>query len=288
MAALVKQLVMHADRRRADPAQHPELAADVGLAPWQVKKVYGVLPPGARGDELLAAGRFSPWLGAALGDFVAPARRLLLAAHTTPPDTYELKLLVSSVADSSNARGLFGGISLVAGVDARRPQAELPAQDLESLRRLATRRRHLQELMERTEGNAAWAGQVSTMIDGLSADDAGQLLVQLADGYRKAGRLDLAADTYFLFARRFPDHPLADQALDWLVQFYASSETAQRVRTHARCADGGWRSKTCRCEWRQTQFNKRAPPNLSPPTPLPRLVSPATIASAAPPNSPTT
>ena len=39
--------------------------------------------------------------------------------------------------------------------------------------------------MERTEGNAAWAGQVSTMIDGLSPDDAGQLLVQLADGYRK-------------------------------------------------------------------------------------------------------
>ena len=66
----------------ADPAQHPELASDVGLAPWQVKKVYGVLPPGARGDEMLAAGRFSPWLGAALSDYVSPARRLLIrAAH---------------------------------------------------------------------------------------------------------------------------------------------------------------------------------------------------------------
>ena len=108
---------------------------------------------------------------------------------------------------------MFGGISLAPGSDARRPQAELPVQDLEALRRLATRRRHLQELMERSEGNAAWAGQVSTMIDGLSPDDAGQLLVQLADGYRKTGRLDLAADTYFLFARRYPDHPLTDQAL---------------------------------------------------------------------------
>lgn len=229
MAALAEQLVMRAVAAAADPAQHPELSADIGLAPWQVKKVYGVLPPGARGDEMFAAGRFSPWLGAALSDFVSPARALLLAARTTPPDTYELKLLASTVTDSANARGLFAGISLAPGSDARRPQADLPVQDLEALRRLATRRRHLQELMERSEGSAAWAGQVSNMIDGLNPEDAGQLLVQLADGYRNSGRLDLAADTYFLFARQYPDHPLTDHALLWLVQFYSSSETAQRL-----------------------------------------------------------
>jgi hypothetical protein len=85
--------------------------------------------------------------------------------------------------------------------------------------------------MERSQGNAAWVGQVSSMIEGLNPDDAGQLLVQLADGYRDAGRLDLAADTYFLFAQRCPDHPLVDGALAWLVEFYASSETAHRLKT---------------------------------------------------------
>ena len=64
MAALTEQLVAQAVTAAADPAQHSELAADIGLAPWQVKKVYGVLPPGARGDELLATGRFSPYLSA--------------------------------------------------------------------------------------------------------------------------------------------------------------------------------------------------------------------------------
>ncbi len=231
MAALTERLVMHAIEAAADPTQHPELANDAGLAAWPVKKVYGVLPPGERGDELLAAGRFSPWLGAALGDFVAPARSLLFAAHTSPPDTYELKLLLNTVPSSGNTRGIFGGIALAPGSDARRPQADLPTQDLEALRRLATRRRHLQELMDRSEGNAAWAGQVSKMIDGLSPEDGGQLLVQLAEGYRKTGRLDLAADTYFLLARRFPDHPLVDSALHWLVQFYASSEMAHHIRT---------------------------------------------------------
>ncbi len=139
----------------------------------------------------------------------------------------------TTVPDTGNTRGIFAGISLAPGSEARRPQIDLPTQDIEALRRLATRRRHLQELMERTEGNAAWAGQVATMIDGLSADDAGGLLAQLADGYRSTGRLDLAADTYFLLARRYPDHPLVGESLQWLIQFYASSEMAQRVQTRA-------------------------------------------------------
>jgi hypothetical protein len=54
------------------------------------------------------------------------------------------------------------------------------------------------------------------------------LLAQLADGYGAAGRWDMAADTYYLLARQYSDHALADRALKWLVQYYASSETANR------------------------------------------------------------
>lgn len=229
--AFLERLVLHAIDASADAAQQQELASVTKLTPWAVKKTYGLLPLGERGDELLATGRFSPWLGAALADFAAPARDLLYATHQSPPDNYELKLLRASIAEQNNARGIFAGISLASGSDARRPQADLPTQDLDSLRKLAARRRHLQELMERSEGNAAWAAQVSKMIDGLPSEDGGQLLTQLAEGYRKTGRLDLAADTYFLLARSYPDHPLVDQALDWLIHFYASSELAQRFRT---------------------------------------------------------
>ncbi len=233
MNALIEQLVLHAVEAAADPAQRSEIANDAGLSPWQVKKIYGLLPNGERGDELLASARFSPWLGTALGDYVSPARCLLEPTLSTPPETYELKLLFNAAPGSDSARGIFGGLSLAPGSDARRPQLEMPTQDLDALREQATRRRHFQELFSRTEANAAWASQVSSMIDGLSPDDAGELLVQLADGYRKAGRLDLAADTYFMLARRFPDHRLVDQSLDWLIHFYASSEMAQRMRTRA-------------------------------------------------------
>jgi hypothetical protein len=103
--------------------------------------------------------------------------------------------------------------------------------DLADLRQMAARRRHLAELLERTEGNPAWIGQVADLTNDLKPDGGAELLLQLADSYRKNGRLDLAADTFYLLARRFPDHPSVDQALVWLVQFYASSEAGCRAAT---------------------------------------------------------
>ena len=232
MNALVEQLVLHAVETAADPAQRTEIANDAGLSPWQVKKIYGLLPNGERGDELLASARFSPWLGTALGDYVSPARSLLEPASSSSSRNVRAETIVQCGARQRAMRAAFSaGLSLAPGSDARRPQLEMPTQDLDALREQATRRRHLQELFSRTEANAAWASQVSSMIDGLNPDDAGELLAQLADGYRKAGRLDLAADTYFMLTRRFPDHRLVDQSLDWLIHFYASSEMAQRMRT---------------------------------------------------------
>ena len=232
VASLIEPIIARAVTAAADFAAHPELASEVSLPPWQVKKVYGLTPTGARGEEFIDPAQFSPWLGATLADFAAPARSILFTGHAGPSETLQLKSLLDNTTPS-NVRGIFSGISLARGSEARRAQPDLPVQDLDNLRRLAARRRNLEQLLERTQGNTAWSAQVNQMLDGLSGDDVGRLLVQLAEGYRKAGRLDLAADTYFLFARRAPDHPLVDPALTWLVQFYASSETSRRLATRA-------------------------------------------------------
>jgi hypothetical protein len=100
---------------------------------------------------------------------------------------------------------------------------------MDGLRQLAARRRQLQELLERGKGDAVWMGQVEQLTAGLEAAGGGEILFQLASGYRANGRLDLAADTYFLLVRRYPDHSLAEPALAWLVQYYASSEAGRRA-----------------------------------------------------------
>jgi photosystem II stability/assembly factor-like uncharacterized protein len=234
--SLIQQLTLKSIDAAADPQQHAELA-DVGLDAWQVKRVYGVLPPALRGVERISAGQFSPMLGATLADWSAPARRLLFASRVPAPDTFDLELLTYSAESvprfDENAqpvgRGMFRDIALAPGSDARRRFSALPAGDIDQLRRLAARRRNLEELLQRTEGNTAWAAQVVQLTEGLEATGGGDLVFQLADGYRNSGRLDLAADTYYLLARNYPEHPLTEQALRWLVQFYASSEARMRV-----------------------------------------------------------
>jgi photosystem II stability/assembly factor-like uncharacterized protein len=228
-AAVLTALMLRSIEAAADPTRHAELSADGGLEPWQVKKVFGLLPANSHGVESMSRQRFSPWLGATLSDFVSPARALIAPTSESESATWEFEILLDQVATSSSGRGIFSGISLAPGSEARRPQPDLPVNDLADVQKSATRRRHLEALLERTESNAAWAAQIGNLIQDLRAEDGAKLLNQLADGYRQAGRLDLAADTSYMLARRYPDQPLADRAVTWLVHFYASSEMAHRL-----------------------------------------------------------
>jgi len=87
----------------------------------------------------------------------------------------------------------------------------------------------------------------------------------------------LAADSYYLLAQRYPQHLLVDEALVWLVQFYASSEAAQRsavpavaravvrdepaaeqTQAHAAALDEVAQSETGRTEVRPAAFEEPA------------------------------
>lgn len=230
LAALVERAVDAALRAAADPSAIPELQSGVGLPPWRVKAVYGVLPAGWRGEDRITTGQFAPRLGATLADWVEPARRVLHSSQTITPETVDLQCKAASRhSEPQESHGLFAGLKLAPGGDARRRLANLPGEDVARLRQLATRRRQMRMLIERSQGNAAWAGQVVHLTDDLDSASAGELLFELAEGYRAVGKLDLAADTFTLLARRQPEHPLVEPALRWLVQFYSSGEAAQRL-----------------------------------------------------------
>ena len=232
LESIVQRMVDQSLRAAADPNQYVDLASNVGLDPWAVKKFYGVLPTGWRGQERITTGQFAPRLGTTLADWAEPSRRLLRGMPTAAPDAIDLQLIAASDGvPQDESHDMFAGIRLAPGSDARRRLANLPGEDIEKLRRLATRRRQMRMLVEQSQGNAAWAAQVSHLTDDLDPESAGELLFELAEGYRAAGKLDLAADTYSSLARSRPEHPAVEPALRWLVQFYASGETARRLES---------------------------------------------------------
>src|SRR4029079_18155907 len=103
------------------------VAAEAGLPPWQVKKVYGLLPHGWRGDERIAVSQYAPRLRAALADAADPARQLLYTSLVPPPDFIELQNAEPAIGPSNGSGNLFSGIALAPGSDARRRLANLPS-----------------------------------------------------------------------------------------------------------------------------------------------------------------
>jgi photosystem II stability/assembly factor-like uncharacterized protein len=228
-AALVEQVLARSIATAADPAKALQIGTDVGLPPWQVKQVFGVLPKGSKGDVRITAGEFAPRLGGSLADTTTPARGLLETSPKPPPDITEIARLTRSSSTTAASTDLFDGVRLTPGGDARRRLANLPEEDMAKLRQLAARRRQMQGLLSRAQGSVMFEAQLATLIQGLDAESGGELLFQLAEGYRAQGRLDLAADTFSAFARKWPEHRLVEPALRWLVQFYASGEAAHRI-----------------------------------------------------------
>lgn len=225
-------------------AEAIELAAqtppvETGIASWRAERVVGVAiddgSPLGPGESRQSTGDFSSLLGATPAQWRRGARGLLETDYQAAPAAYRWRTLAGKTAPDTQRPDLMAGLAHPRGGDARRPPAIAPTSQLEQLRRLASKRRNMERLLEQAAGDPAWAGQVVNLTGGLDADAGAELLRQLAEGYREAGRLELAADTLYLLARRYPDAPLADASLLWLLRYYASGE---RARADLRLMEG--------------------------------------------------
>lgn len=224
-SSLAEQLSLEAMRVAANPAYAPELAA-LGLEPWEVKRAVGLLPTGARGSIRLPTDEFVAALGGSPAGWSSAVRGLFYVRHTIAPPLDELELLWQLPGLPANNRDLMAGLQLPPGSDARRPLVATNTADLDRLRRLTQKRQQLVRLLDYAEGSPVWSAQVVNLTGGLDAEAGGELMFQLAEGYRETGRQAMAADTLYLLVRRYPDHPLTEQALVWLVRYYASGEVA--------------------------------------------------------------
>lgn len=229
----VEQLLEDAARdaiaAAADPAQYPELGA-LGLSPHEVRRLVVAGPSEPRSSPRIVMGDFNPLLGTAPAQWVGASRALLTTEYTPAPAAITWRIVADAVTSpgaTAAGRDPFAGIAIARGSDARRRAARPSTGDLAALKAIAQKTRNMRQLLSQSDVSDAWLGQALTLTTGLDADSGAELLYQLADGYRAAGKLDLAADTLYLLARRYTDHPLADSALLWLLRYYASSEVAR-------------------------------------------------------------
>jgi photosystem II stability/assembly factor-like uncharacterized protein len=234
LAGLSGQLTLAAVTKAADETAYPQQLKRTGLAAWRVKKVLTVLPGEKPGLVNVVPSQWMPRLGRSLAEQAELARGLVATDVTLPARNVGLSLLVDRLPQDSGKRDVLSGIVLQCGGEARRQLSDPPGGNLESLSRVAQKRHNVQQLLERIETDASygtgWLGQVGDLTKDLPARSAGDVLWQLARKYQRVGKGQYAADTLHVLLDKHPQHPLADAAALWLVQYYASGEVAWRER----------------------------------------------------------
>ncbi|TWT37054.1 Ycf48-like protein precursor [Posidoniimonas corsicana] len=225
------QLVEAAVLKAAAGADDPELN-QLGLAAWKPKRVLRLATHRRASQAGISTSDFDPQLGSSLLQQTRPFRGLTANAPGDPPARLGWTSLAGGLAPSSSTGDPLAGLVVERGGDARRPYTQPDTAGLAALKAQAAKQQEFNTLLEQSAGGSTWANRTLQLTGGLDADAGAQQLLDLAWEYRRAGKSRLAADTFYLLARRYPDHAVAEHALDWMLRYYSSSETA----THARAA----------------------------------------------------
>ena len=237
---LIGQVVVRAASKAAEQASWPEQIAQLGLGPWQAKKLYAALPADVHGTIDVATAQLATRLGRSLSELAAQPRSLLVDRFEAPPQTLGFRTLGSQLAAESERGDFLTGIALAPGGDARRLLQDAPAETVDLLARSAQQRRNAQAIFEhalrdRQDGGGLLA-KARVLIAGLDPDGAAWLLYRLGQRYYQTGQWELAAETCQSIVSGYPAHPLSRPAALWLLQYYSSSSAAWRAECRQRAA----------------------------------------------------
>jgi photosystem II stability/assembly factor-like uncharacterized protein len=234
LAHLTNQTALSAVAKAADAAAYPDQIAQLGLAAWRVKKVFSVVPGEKQGVVNFTPSQWASRLGRSPAEQAERGRGLLMTGVVSSPRNIGFSLLIDRMPQDSGKRDVMSGTALTPGGDARRQLTDPPAGNLQALADMAQKRHNVDQLMARMSNDATlgvgWLGQIGDLTQGLPGRTAGEILWQLGRKYHELGKGREAAEALQLLVEKHPQHPLADAAALWLVQYYASGEVAWRER----------------------------------------------------------
>lgn len=233
LAHLVNQVVLRAVERAGDASHYPQQITEAGLQTWKVQKVYASLSGDQSGTTNINTAQLSAQSGRTLAEMAASARGVLTGSSAPSPATVGFRLLVNQVPQQLGERDIFSGVPLSPGGEARRSVSESSENNLDAAKREAQLRRNLQAILAQAEDgqrDGRFLADFGEQTRQLEPGRAAEVLVQLGERYQRQGRWELAAECFELVVERYPKSTLATRSLVWLVQYYASSEAAWRMR----------------------------------------------------------
>ncbi|MGE5193651.1 MAG: YCF48-related protein [Deltaproteobacteria bacterium] len=232
---LIGQAALKAVDQAADSTRFLEQQELAGLEPWQVQKVFALLPPGSSGHVNVDPFRYLPQLGETTNLIAATAEGLFREQSEFKPPREAYRLIRSQWADGQGATiagGFFAGISLPPGSAARRALRVFDDGDLETRLKIARKQRNFAAITEQTLDDTRRAGQLIAqlpeMVQGMSDSQAAWQMTHLAERYRAIGQWELGELTLIELVEKYPDQPAAMRAMQQLIQMWGSGEVTWR------------------------------------------------------------
>ncbi len=233
LASVVEQAVRTAVGQAIDAKAFADRTLDIGLKPWQVKRVFTALPPGARGTLEIVPAQFMPGLGRSIAEAVVEPRGLLADRFSVAPTTLAFQASMVGFGRDDVSGGSAGSADNQSQRELPRP----PTEQLGPLQRMSQCRQQALAIIGHVHRSGKnpeeLLAQTNELIGGLDDENAGQVLFQLADQNFRGGQWAAAAEMFQLLVDRFPKHSLAGPSLRWLLQYHASAAAAWRVQHDA-------------------------------------------------------
>ncbi|MFO1095267.1 MAG: YCF48-related protein, partial [Planctomycetaceae bacterium] len=230
-AKLLRQAIVHAVARAADPQQFPEQQELMHLAPWRVERVVARLPSGESSEITLDPHVIVPRQGCTLLMAASSAAAALGVANTATTEHFRM-ILPERDTSGNRGRSLFGGLALTSGGDARRALPPITELDYEAIEALAQHQRNFAAWQRQALDNEAHAAQVMAQLKDVlanaPAEQAALQLAALADGYKQHAQWQLAEEALIELAERYPNQPPAIDGMVWLLQMWTSQELGWR------------------------------------------------------------
>lgn len=229
---LILDAVKRAVAEAADSTSFIEHQEYARLNAWKVKRVFARMPSESRAGMTIDPYDLLPRLGTTVEAAASSGRAKLMTAieHAPQPESFTPIETDESRFTLVSHRDFWAGIALSPNSDARRPQLPMMEGQLDQQKELAIRQRNFRGISEKYVDDQQKASQLvaelRNVVQGMPARQAALQIAHLASDYRRRSQWDLAEATFIELIDRYPNEPVAAEAMLWLLHLWSSSEMA--------------------------------------------------------------